>query len=67
MGISASREVLKVQEHERLADVAAAGGWVLWITSHALTWMPVVQFLSLLAAIAASIAAVIYYSRRSGK
>lgn len=53
--------------HERVADVAAGTGWILWLTSHALELMPILQFLSLLAAIAASIAATIYYIRRSGK
>jgi hypothetical protein len=52
---------------ERAADAAVAGGWVLWISSHAMQWMPVVQFISLLAAIAASIAATIYYLKRAGK
>lgn len=59
---------MKTMTHEdRVADAAAAGGWVLWATSHALQWMPVVQFISLLAAIAASIAATIYYLKRAGK
>jgi hypothetical protein len=50
--------------HERAADAAAASGWVFWMAGHALDWMPVVQFLSFLAAIAASTAATIYYVRR---
>lgn len=58
---------MTLEQHERAADAAAAGGWVLWITSHALQWMPVLQFLSLLAAIAASIAATIYYTKRRDK
>ena len=65
MGFSTSRKVMS--DHERAADAAAATGWVLWITSHAMTWMPVVQFVSLLAAIAASIAATVYYVRRSAR
>jgi len=52
---------------ERAADAATAGGWILWLSSHALQWMPVVQFLSLLAAIAASIAATIFYIKKGGK
>ena len=49
--------------HERLADAAAVGAWTLWLSSHALAWMPVLQFVSLLAAIVASVTATIYYSR----
>jgi len=52
---------------ERAADAAVASGWLLWLTSHALQWMPVLQFISLLAAIAASIAATIYYTKRRDK
>jgi hypothetical protein len=56
-----------MNDHERFADAAAASGWVLWFTSHALQWMPVVQFVSLLAAMAASIAATLYYIKKAGK
>lgn len=56
-----------MNHQERMADAAAASGWVLWITSHAMQWMPVVQFVSLLAAIAASIAATLYYIKKAGK
>lgn len=58
---------IKMNEHERAADAAAASGWALWIASHAMQWMPVVQFASLLAAIAASVAATIFYVKKAGK
>jgi hypothetical protein len=54
----------KMDQHERVADAAVAGGWLLWLTSHALELMPLLQFASLLAAIAASVAATLYYIKR---
>jgi hypothetical protein len=52
---------------ERVADAAVASGWVLWLGSHALELMPILQFMSLLAAISASIAATVYYIKRRDK
>lgn len=67
MGLSDWKGMKTMDHHERAADAAAAGGWILWLTSHALELMPILQFLSLLAAIAASIAATIYYIKRRDK
>jgi len=50
--------------HERLADAAAVGAWTLWLSSHALAWMPVLQAFSLVVSIVASLTAIAYYSRR---
>lgn len=49
---------------EKFADTATATGWTMFLVSHALEWVPVLQFVSLLVSIVASIAAIVYYVRR---
>jgi hypothetical protein len=50
-----------------LADAGAASSIFLWFTSHALEWMPILQALSLLVAIAAGCAAAYYHISRAAK
>lgn len=49
---------------ERLADVGAASSGFLWLTSHILQWMPVLQALSLIVAIIAGILAAVFHIKK---
>ena len=51
-------------DHEKLADTSAAASFFLWLTSHALEWMPVLQAASLVVAIIAGLFAAAYHLKR---
>jgi hypothetical protein len=53
-----------VNTPERLADAGAASSFFLWITSHALQWMPILQALSLIDAIIAGILAAAFHIKK---
>jgi hypothetical protein len=53
-----------VNTPERLADAGAASSFFLWITSHALQWMPILQALSLIVAIIAGILAAAFHIKK---
>lgn len=46
---------------ELLADAGAASSIFLWLVSHALEWLPIVQFLSLTVSIIAGTFAALYH------
>ncbi len=51
----------------KAADTAAIGSWLLWLSSYALQWIPILQALSLIVAIIAGGCAAYYHLTRANK
>lgn len=49
---------------ERIADAGALSSIFIWLTSHALQWMPILQAASLLVAIVAGTLAAIFHLKK---
>jgi hypothetical protein len=50
---------------ERIADVAAAGSFIGWLSSVAVQTLPIIQWLAGLAAIVAGLAAAYYHIQKA--
>lgn len=46
---------------ERVADAGAVSSIFIWLTSHALQWMPILQAVSLMVAIVAGTFAIVFH------
>ena len=53
--------------HERLADIGAAGSIVAWLASVATATMPIIQWIAALTAIIAGACAAYYHFTRARK
>ena len=50
--------------HEKVADVSVVMSWGLWFFAHIVAINQVLQFIALVAAIGASIFAILYHRKR---